>query len=219
MVKVKICGITNQDDAIAAAESGADLLGFVFYEMSPRYIPPERARQIASALNRRSLMPDLVGVFVDELPARVEQIIRSVPLDLAQLHGNESSHTLRRLSPHAFKALRPRDHDETWQRIEYYRRALDKSTPAFIVDAFDGTRYGGTGVCGDWDLAAAIARQYPILLAGGLTSQNVADAIRFVRPWGVDVSTGVERAPGFKDHTRVSDFVRKAKKVGQGDKE
>ena len=175
--------------------------------------------QIASVLHGRSSTPCLVGVFVDELPARIEQILRSVPLDLVQLHGNEPSQLLRRLSPRAFKALRPRSHDEARQRIEEYGRALDATIPAFIVDAFDGTRYGGTGVCGDWDIAAAIARRYPILLAGGLTSQNVADAIRYVRPWGVDVSTGVERAPGLKDHTRVREFIGEARKVGQGEKE
>ncbi|MGE5263722.1 MAG: phosphoribosylanthranilate isomerase [Acidobacteriota bacterium] len=219
MVKVKICGITNLDDAIAAADAGADLLGFVFYEKSPRHIPPEGAGQIASALHRRSAIPSLVGVFVDELPDRVEQIIESVPLDLVQLHGHESIQTLLRLSPYAFKALRPRNHDEAWEQIRQYHRTLNETTPAFIVDAFDAARYGGTGVRGDWDVAAPIAREFPILLAGGLTKQKVAHAIRSVQPWGVDVSTGVERALGFKDHNRVREFIREAKKVQQGDEE
>ncbi len=213
-MKVKVCGITNLNDALVAAEAGADYIGFVFYSKSPRSIPPEQAREIAVALRRRPSIPGLVGVFVDESPERVRRIIQSVPLDRVQLHGNESSETVRSLSPYAYKAIRPREAGDAVAMIKSYRAALTGQTPAFLFDAYETARYGGTGKCGDWPAAASVAREFPILLAGGLTVQNVADAIQTVKPWGVDVSSGVERTPGVKDHARLWAFIREAKRAG-----
>jgi phosphoribosylanthranilate isomerase len=113
----------------------------------------------------------------------------------------------------AVRALRPRDEAEAQSLVDKYRAVVSGNVPAFIVDAFDAQRFGGTGARADWDIAARIAREFPILLAGGLNADNVAEAIRTVQPWGVDVSSGVERAPGLKDHDQVRQFVRKAKGV------
>jgi phosphoribosylanthranilate isomerase len=223
MTCVKICGITNLEDALVTADAGADLLGFVFVSSSPRCIEPERAREIVAALKARGALLRFVGVFVNEPLERVCAVIELVQLDLAQLHGNEAAPMVRALSPRAYKALRPRDEVEAQAQVAEYRAVANGNVPAFIVDAFDAQRYGGTGQRADWSLAARIAREFPILLAGGLGAENVADAIRAVRPWGVDVSSGVERAPGLKDHEQVRRFVQAAKRIsthpGEGFKE
>ncbi len=238
MTYVKICGITNLDDALAAAEAGADLLGFVFFSRSPRCIDLERAGEIVAALKRRGNALRFVGVFVNEPLERVRAIAATAQLDVAQLHGDESPEMVSDLSslgvetlsckttpdqsgfPASFmgrgrliavRALRPRHEAEAQAQVEEYRAAVNGNVPAFIVDAFDTQRFGGTGARADWDIAARIAREFPILLAGGLNVDNVTEAIRVVRPWGVDVSSGVERAPGLKDQDRVRQFVRAAK--------
>jgi phosphoribosylanthranilate isomerase len=244
MTQVKICGITNLGDALAATEAGADMLGFVFFPRSPRYIQPERAGEIVVALKQRGNPPRFVGVFVNELLERVCAIVAAIPLDMAQLHGDESPQMVRELSslgvetpnhkaaPDQFRsqapfrgrsliarrfiavrALRPRDEAEAHSLVNEYRDAVNGNVPAFIVDAYDAQRFGGTGSRADWNIAACIAREFPILLAGGLSVDNVAEAIRAVRPWGVDVSSGVERSPGLKDYDRVRQFICKAKSV------
>jgi phosphoribosylanthranilate isomerase len=119
---------------------------------------------------------------------------------------------VRQLLPYAYKALRPRDKAEARAQVAEYQAVVIGRVPAFIVDAFNAQRFGGTGQCADWSLAARIAREFPILLAGGLCAENVADAICAVRPWGVDVSSGVERAPGLKDHDKVRGFIQEAKR-------
>ena len=221
MTQVKICGITNLDDARAAAEAGADMLGFVFFPRSSRYIDPERAGEIVAALERLGNAPICAGVFVDELPKRVRAIAATAHLDMVQLHGNESPAMVRELgvcypelqSIAVYKALRPQNGTEAQAQVAEYRAAANGNIPAFIVDAFDAQRFGGTGSRADWDVAACIAREFPILLAGGLNADNVAEAIRAVRPWGVDVSSGVERVPGLKDHDHVRRFIHKAKSL------
>jgi len=221
MTRVKICGITNLEDAMVATDAGADLLGFVFYPRSPRYVTPERAKEIVLTIRHdcaRSAQPSpaprFVGVFVDESLERVRAVMDSARLDRVQLHGSEPAQMVRELSPRAYKALRPRTPDEARTGVEQYRAVIDGSAPAFIVDALDAKRFGGTGARADWAIATALAREFPILLAGGLNAENVTDAVRIVRPWGVDVSSGVERAPGLKDHTRVKEFVANAKQMG-----
>ncbi len=220
-MKIKICGITNLDDALAAAEVGADMLGLVFFPRSPRYIDPERAGEIVAALKQHGNTPRFVGVFVDESLERVRAIAVTAQLDMAQLHGNEPPAMVRELgvchpelqSVVVYKALRPQNEAEAQAQVAECRAAVNGNIPAFIVDAFDAQRFGGTGSRADWDIAARIAREFPTLLAGGLSVDNVAEAIRAVRPWGVDVSSGVERSPGLKDHNRMRKFIHKAKSV------
>ena len=200
-VKVKVCGITNADDALAAVEAGADALGFVFYEKSPRYVVPAVAAAIIAGL------PPLVtpvGVFVNESLATVRSIMDSCALALAQLHGDENASYCRELSRPAMKALRLKDRGSLLALAEYQGRG---GVRGFVLDAFSEKAYGGTGQTIDWAVAAEVAKTTPILLAGGLTPENVIEAIRIVRPYGVDVSSGVESAPGKKDRAKISAFL------------
>ena len=150
-------------------------------------------------------------ILTEEIAPRLRAVIESVQLDLVQLHGTEPASMMCDFAPRAYKSLRPRDLDEARAAVTEYRGATNFNLPAFIVDAFDPKQFGGTGARADWDIAAMIARQFPILLAGGLTSESVVEAIRIAQPWGVDVSSGVERAPGLKDHAKVRAFIGKAK--------
>jgi len=208
-VRVKICGITNLDDARVAADAGADFIGFIFWEKSPRYVDPRAARRIVVELRGRNAATKFIGVFVDATLDAVSAALEHV--DFAQLHGSESPDLLRRLGSRAFKSLRPRDADDARALVEKYRGAVNGRAPTFLVDAYHPQKIGGTGIRADGGIAAEIAREFPILLAGGLKPENVADAIRAVAPWGVDVASGVERAPGLKDHAKVRRFVENAK--------
>lgn len=199
--KVKICGITNPDDAAAAVEAGADAVGFVFYTKSPRYIVPSVAKHIIAGL------PPLVtpvGVFVNEGLATVRSIMDTCGLAIAQLHGEETASYCQELSRPVMKALRMKDRGSFLALGEYQGRA---GVRGFVVDSFSEIGYGGTGQITDWALAAEAAKAATILLAGGLTPENVSEAIRSVRPYGVDVSSGVESAPGKKDHAKMRAFV------------
>ncbi len=211
MVHVKICGITNLDDARVAVDAGADMLGFVFYARSPRYIQPERVRDVITALRSRGNAPKCVGVFVNDSLERVRAVMATAQLDLAQLHGDEPVETLSALTPCAFKALRPHTEEDARADVCKYHASVRSNPPAFLVDAYDTQKFGGTGARADWAIAEQIAREYSILMAGGLSPENVEEAIRAVSPWGVDVSTGVERAPALKDHAKVREFIQKAK--------
>ncbi len=206
-MKVKICGITNLEDAQAAIEAGADLLGFNFYRKSARYIEPKAARLIVEKIRSGGRVPQLIGVFVNSPLIEVQSILREVDLDLAQLHGDESIEMIAQLKGRGFKALRPQSLAEAEKQAKTYAVV---NTPALLIDAYRKGEYGGTGQVGDWSLAAQIARQYPVLLAGGLTPDNVAEAIRQVQPWGVDVASGVESAPGKKDVVKMRAFVASA---------
>ena len=205
--KVKICGITNAEDAAVAVDAGADALGFVFYRKSPRYIEPTLARQIVMGL------PPLVipvGVFVDEEQQVVRNIMDDCGLALAQLHGNESATYCRELGRTVLKALRIKDRSTFLALAEFRGRA---GVRGFVLDAYSDQAYGGTGQVIDWQLAAEVAKAANMLLAGGLTPGNVEKAIQAVRPYGVDVSSGVELAPGKKDHEKIRAFIRAAKVV------
>jgi phosphoribosylanthranilate isomerase len=200
--KVKICGITNAEDAAAAVDAGADALGFVFHRKSQRYIEPTVARQIIMSL------PPLVtpvGVFVNEDQQVVRKLMDDCGLALAQLHGNESVTYCQELSRPILKALRVKDRSTFLALAEFRGRA---GVRGFLLDAFSDQAYGGTGQVIDWQLAAEAAKAANILLAGGLTPDNVEKAIQAVRPYGVDVSSGVERGPGQKDHEKVRAFIR-----------
>jgi phosphoribosylanthranilate isomerase len=200
--KVKICGITNAEDAAAAVDAGADALGFVFHRKSQRYIEPTLARQIIMSL------PPLVtpvGVFVNEDQQVVRKLMDDCGLALAQLHGNESVTYCQELSRPILKALRVKDRSTFLALAEFRGRA---GVRGFLLDAFSDQAFGGTGQVIDWQLAAEAAKAASILLAGGLTPDNVEKAIQAVRPYGVDVSSGVERGPGQKDHEKVRAFIR-----------
>ena len=199
-IKVKVCGITNAADALAAVEAGADALGFIFYEKSPRYVVPAVAASIIAEL------PPLVtpvGVFVNESMAAVRSIMDTCGLAMAQLHGDENVSYCRELARPAMKALRLKDRGSLLALAEYQGRG---GVRGFVLDTFSELAYGGTGQITDWGLAADVAKSTPILLAGGLTPDNVTEAIRTVRPYGVDVSSGVESAPGKKDHAKMRAF-------------
>jgi phosphoribosylanthranilate isomerase len=213
MTRVKICGITNLRDAQAAVEAGADFLGFIFYEPSPRYAPPETVRTIIQALAQAGSLPGLVGVFVNTPLQTVQQMMEFCQLDAAQLHGDESPEFVAQLRGCSYKALRPQTEAEAEALLARYQPATPLThLPAFLIDAYHPNLYGGTGHVSDWSIAGRIARRYPILLAGSLTPANVAEAIHAVQPWGVDVSSGVEAEKGKKDHEKVRAFVREVKR-------
>jgi phosphoribosylanthranilate isomerase len=208
-VQVKICGLTNLDDALAAVDSGADYLGFNFYAKSPRFIEAEACARITAELSRRNTPVKTVGVFVNHSPAEVAALMDQCGLDLAQLHGDEQVEYLPEQRGRAFKVVR----GETPAAAELQALArFGPGQPAFLLDAHAPGLYGGTSQLADWDAAAALAARFPIFLAGGLTPDNVAAAIAQVRPWGVDVASGVEAAPGKKDAAKMKDFITNARK-------
>jgi len=209
--RVKICGLTNLDDARCAAAAGADFLGFILYPKSPRYIAPEQIAAIAEAIRGEfgPSAPRCVGVFVNESPEHVQACLDTASLDLAQLHGDEPPEVIQRLHPRAFKAIRPPSRGAAEASLSIYRDAFpdDESLPQLLLDAYHPERFGGTGLQVDLTVAQPVARQCRLLLAGGLAPETVGEAIRQVRPWGVDVSSGVERTKGIKDQARVRAFI------------
>lgn len=219
MTVVKICGITNEEDARVALDAGADMLGFVFFPRSPRYVKAERARDILDSLGGMRGTIRAAGVFVNESAEHVDMILKLAGLDLAQLHGKESAEFVLGFSGRAYKSLQPAGLDEARHLMAHYADSVRGNIPAFIADAPPAKLPGGNGAVGDWSVAREIALEFPILLAGGLTVENVGEAIEFVQPWGVDVSSGVERAPGLKDHARVREFVARAKVLERENRE
>ncbi len=206
MVRVKICGITSLEDAQHAVDCGADALGLVFYEKSPRCVTPARARQIVAGLPP---FVTTVGLFVNEQPATITRVADECGLDVIQLHGDEAPGACRLPPRRVIKALRVRDAASLCGAEAYPVSAL-------LLDAWVAGAYGGTGETFNWQLAAAAATRGRVILAGGLTPENVAAAILAVRPYGVDVSSGVEAAPGRKDPQKVAAFIRNAKQVPIG---
>ena len=207
MVKIKMCGITNVDDARVAVEAGADALGFVMYRKSPRFVEPAVVKAIVAGLPP-FVLP--VGVFVNEEPARVRTLMDECGLALAQLHGDETAPYCQDLGRPVLKALRLKDRGTFLALAEFSGRA---NVRGFLIDAFSDQAYGGTGQTVDWGLAQEVAQSMPVVLAGGLTPVNVAEAITRVRPYGVDVSSGVELSPGKKDHRKVKAFIHAARLV------
>jgi phosphoribosylanthranilate isomerase len=200
-MKVKICGITNSEDARAAVEAGADMLGFNFYAKSLRYLAPEKAGAIAAQIRSGGL---------DE----VRSILALVQIDLAQLHGDEPAHVVEQLHGRGFKALRPTSEMEAEIDAEWFV-PHGPNAPVLLIDAYRKGEYGGTGHVAAWTIATKLAQRYPILLAGGLTPENVAEAVKQVRPWGVDVASGVECAPGKKDAAKLRLFVERCRGVNE----
>ena len=200
MVRVKICGITNPDDALQAAACGADAIGLVFFAKSPRCVSPERAREIIARLPP---LVTTVGLFVNEDPRTIRAVAAQCRLDRVQLHGDESPADCLLPPLRVLKALRVRD-AESLARADDYPADL-------LLDAWSDQVYGGSGRQFDWQLARALAARRPIILAGGLRPDNVAEAVAAVNPYAVDVSSGVERSPGRKDHEKVAEFIRRAR--------
>jgi phosphoribosylanthranilate isomerase len=217
LTRIKICGITNREDARCAAEAGADFLGFIFYPPSPRYVDPERVAAIVRAIRDEFGVraPRFVGVYVNEPIQRVREVLEIAKLDLAQLHGDEPLAEVQQLCPRAFKALRPQTIDEAELGLRAYRLAFlgDDSLPELLADAYHPEKFGGSGLQADLAVAQWLARRVRLLLAGGLTPETVGRVVEQVRPWGVDVSSGVERAKGAKDRARVQAFVEAVRAV------
>lgn len=201
-VIVKICGITNVEDGLLAAEAGANALGFIFYKQSPRYVPIEKAAAVIRNLPEPIVK---VGVFVDADEDTVDRAIRECGLNLLQFHGGESPEYCVQFGLMSMKAFQVRD-------AQSLSRMTDFKTDAWLLDAYSPDKLGGTGEKFNWDLAIE-ARKLgrPIFLAGGLTADNVAEAVRHVEPYAVDVSSGVEASPGKKDHGKVKAFIDAAK--------
>ena len=190
---VKICGITRADDALAAAAAGAGAIGFVFWPGSPRFVDPFRARTIVHALPP---FITVVGVFVNQPLEYVNGVASLVRLGAAQLHGDETAGFASAITVPIIKAIPLGAADEA-------RAAEWPAATTLLLDVHDPAKRGGTGRTIDWVAAAAVAKERRILLAGGLTPDNVAAGVEQVRPFGIDVSSGVESAPGIKDHRRL----------------
>lgn len=216
MTIVKICGLTNLEDALVAAQAGADLLGFILYPKSPRYVAPESIAAIVAGVHTAfAAPPRCVGVFVDTSVVQVIDILERTGLDLAQLHGDETAADLLALNRRGFKAVRPTGLEDALSLTAMYAAIGTSAGPDLLIDAYDPLAYGGTGQRADWTAATAVVQRVShLLLAGGLTPENVAKAVRLVKPWGVDVASGVEQAPGRKDHAKVRAFITAAKGEG-----
>lgn len=204
-VKVKVCGMTQWEDAEYAVEQGADAVGFIFYKKSPRSVTMKEAREIILKLPP---FVDTVGVFVNESPDRVNKIADYCGLDLVQLHGEESPAFCRKIHRRVIKAFRVAD-------LHFIKQIEKYSVSGFLLDTFCDDLHGGTGKTFDWNLALPAKKMGPVILAGGLTPRNVAQAVRQVRPYGVDVCSGVEKTPGIKDPEKVRAFLKNIRSGGR----
>lgn len=227
--RVKVCGLTNFDDAAVARDAGADYLGFIFYPPSKRAIAVAEARSVIRRLrdsqDRSRPAPVYVGVFVNEQASDLASILEECDLDMAQLAGDEPPELIH--SPNSplfgrvFQAIRPRSLPEAMELVRQYcphPSVASATGPDLLMDTFHPTLRGGTGHTADWTLAATIVREVPrLMLAGGLNVENVAEAILQVRPFAVDVASGVEAVPGRKDHDKLRAFIRAAKEIDRND--
>ena len=201
-VRVKICGITRVEDALAAVDAGADALGFMFYEASPRCVTP---RQALEMLRELPTFVARVGVFVNPAADKVRAAIAETGIDTLQFHGEETPAFCRQFGLRVIKAFRVQD-------AESLKPLADFRSEAWLLDSFVEGKRGGTGAVFNWDLAAQAVKQGGrVILAGGLTPENAGDAVRRVRPYALDVSSGVELAPGKKDAAKVRAFIAAAK--------
>ena len=205
MVKVKVCGITNADDAFAAVALGVDALGFIFAP-SPRRISPGDARNIIQAIPP---LVKTVGVFVDQDPAEIKEIVHFCGIDLIQLHGDEPPGLCSELMPFTIKAIRMRDQTVIGS-MEQYRG----SVRAMLLDTYSRESVGGTGKSFNWDLAVqAKGMGIPIILAGGLGPYNIAEAVSTVKPYAVDVNSGIEDRPGKKNHALLKELFENIRRI------
>ncbi|MGC8119024.1 phosphoribosylanthranilate isomerase [Marinobacter sp. VGCF2001] len=207
-VRVKICGLTRRQDVQAAIDCGAHAIGLVFYPPSPRSVSMEVARELGSMI---PAFVTVTGLFVNPEREFVEDVLKTVPLDLLQFHGDESPDFCRSFGRRWIKAVRVREAGQIEQACADYHQAS-----GLLVDAWDPNHYGGTGQSFNWSLIPE-QRPLPLILAGGLSSANVARAIEQVRPWAVDVSGGVEECKGKKDATKLSQFFKEVHRVCKTD--
>jgi phosphoribosylanthranilate isomerase len=204
--RVKVCGITRAEDALLASRLGADAIGFVFWEQSPRAVSADTARAISAELPPSVMR---VGVFVNAPVEEVSTIASRVPLDVVQLHGDETVERYARVGARLVKAVTLAGASDVTRAAEL----PDDVIP--LVDAADAARRGGTGSAADWALAGELSARRRLILAGGLTADNVVEAVRRVRPWAVDVSSGVEDRPGVKSETRLAAFISAVAGAGE----
>lgn len=201
MVKVKICGITNLEDALAAVEEGADALGFIFYPKSPRYISFQKAGEIVSSLPP---FVSTVGVFVNEAEETIRQAAGEAFLSLIQLHGEESPEFCKNLGLRVIKAIR-------LSRTEDLNRVKTYSVQGILFDSYHEDQYGGSGKSFNLDLLRGFSAEMPVIVSGGLTPENIREVLHQVSPYAVDVSSGVENSPGKKNREKMKRFIQNAK--------
>ena len=200
-VKVKVCGMTSLKDALVAVEVGADAVGFIFYKKSLRSVTMKTVREIVLELPP---FVDTVGVFVDETAEQINKIADYCNLDIIQLHGDESPTFCKKIRRKVIKAFRIKD-------MQSVKKLSSFQVSGFLLDTFSENLHGGTGKVFDWNLALPAKKFGPVIMAGGLTPNNVQQAVRQIRPYGVDVCSGVESEPGIKDHKKVRAFLNNAK--------
>lgn len=216
-MQVKICGLTNLDDAQIALQAGADYLGFIFYPPSKRAVDGETAKKIVKILRQTKHCPVLIGVFVNEPVSKMTQILDYCHLDFAQLSGDEvPSIVADKKSPlfgRSYKVIRPTSMEVAEADAEWFRSPREiESLPELMVETYHPNLWGGTGKKGNWELSAKLAQTVPgLMLAGGLNVGNISNAVATVKPFAVDVASGVEAEPGKKDPKLVQDFIRLAK--------
>lgn len=203
MIKVKICGITNLEDALYAAACGADALGFIFYPKSPRFVEITKAKEIISKLPP---FITTVGVFVNQSIEAIVNTVRECNTNIVQLHGDETPDYCSKLPVKAIKAIRVKDEDSLKKVAEY-------KTTSFLLDAYSEDSYGGTGKIFNWNLAIKAKGYGRIILSGGLTPDNVREAIEKVKPYGVDASSGVEEREGKKGKEKVREFIKRVRSL------
>jgi phosphoribosylanthranilate isomerase len=214
MTWIKICGTTNIDDARVAVEAGADAVGFVFVPQSPRFIEPKAAAEIIAQLPGKV---EKVGVFVNELPSKVREVVKQAKLTAVQLHGDESVEYAQMLFPdkehlRVYRAFSMKTMFSVASGAAFLNERSRAVYDAVLVDSGSSTRVGGTGLTFDWNRAQpfinGLRKKHKVIVAGGLTPENVAKALEMFKPWGVDVASGVEASPGKKDHQKIRDFIQ-----------
>jgi len=223
MVWIKICGITNKEDALKISDLGADALGFILSTESARKIEPGKAKEIILAIKDKfinmsgKMRPLFVGVFVNENMGKVTEIAEKLGLDYIQLSGDETLDYLKKIKKHnknikLIKLVRVKDNVSSFAVISKQMLEFKKAADFFLLDTFKENIYGGTGKSFNWEIVKGLSEEYPIILAGGLDCENVAEAVQIVKPFGIDASTKLEESPGKKDIRKVEIFIKNALK-------
>lgn len=206
MTKVKICGITNKEDAALASKDGADYIGFIFFEKSPRHVMPQEAKEIVKCVPEKIKK---VGVFVNEEPGNILETVKSAGLDVVQLHSVINENTYDKLKWAKIPYLRV---FRVKGELPYYDFIEDKDCYGYLFDSYSESAFGGTGKRFDWEIVKELSKVQKVFLSGGLDENNVCEAIRTVKPYAVDVSSGIEKSAGKKDGLTMELFIRNAKK-------